>query len=282
MGIRAGNAQVSTHQATMPPAQPPMPAPPSGTISDAARHWQAVNPDGAIQFTPWHMPPSPPDPAWWRPIRQMLGHISDVLARARDAVAPWLAPVAHAINHVWQTLVDRLTEMLHPLLAVLARLLGVDWRLLAQIVLWAGLALITIVAARLIWPMLAPAFARWATRRPPHTPDTPWAPDAAQARALLDEADALAAQGQYDEAVHLLLLRSFEHIAAARPEWLSPATTAREIAQLPAHAEAARTAFGRIAANVEASRYALSRLSAPDWAEARAAYADFAAVRLTP
>ena len=76
--------------------------------------------------------------------------------------------------------------------------------------------------------------------------------------------------------MHLLLRRSFDDIATARPEWLTPASTAREITRIAALPGAARTAFAVIAREVERSRYALHPLAQPDWARAREAYAAFA------
>jgi len=103
-----------------------------------------------------------------------------------------------------------------------------------------------------------------------------WRPDSVKAEALLADADQLAQAGRYDDAVHLLLRRSFEDIAVARPDWLTPASTAREITRLNALPLAARAAFGVIAGEVERSRYALAPLGPPDWTRARAAYAAFA------
>ena len=103
-----------------------------------------------------------------------------------------------------------------------------------------------------------------------------WRPDVAVASALLADADQLAAAGRFDEAVHLLLRRSFDDIAQTRPDWLTPASTAREIARLAPLPAAARTAFGVIAGEVERNRYALNALGHPDWTRARAAYAAFA------
>ena len=100
--------------------------------------------------------------------------------------------------------------------------------------------------------------------------------DRAAALALLEDADALAAAGRYDEAVHLLLQRSVHHIAAARPDWLSPSSTAREIGLIPGLPAAARHAFALIAREVERSLYALRALAAEDWHRAREAYAAFA------
>src|ERR1700712_2581547 len=73
--------------------------------------------------------------------------------------------------------------------------------------------------------------------------EEPWRPAPQQARQLLKEADALAAQGRYSEAVHLLLLRSIEEIEARRPRLLRRALTSREIGSLRDLPEGARPAF---------------------------------------
>lgn len=106
--------------------------------------------------------------------------------------------------------------------------------------------------------------------------DDGWQPDHAAARNLLAEADALAASGQFDEAVHLLLGRSLEDIQSRRPGLLKPALTARAIAAMRDLPDAARAAFGRIAEAVERSRWARRALAEPDWQQARAAYEAFA------
>lgn len=100
--------------------------------------------------------------------------------------------------------------------------------------------------------------------------------DKAQARQLLADADRLAAEGRYDEATHLLLMRSVGQIAEVRPDLIDPSSTAREISALSALPDKARDAFAEIAERVERSLFALRRLSAEDWHAARAAYADFA------
>jgi hypothetical protein len=132
-----------------------------------------------------------------------------------------------------------------------------------------------------VWRLLEPYFKR---RRGDEQAATEWAPDAGEALALLDDADRLAAEGRYDEATHLLLKRSVGQIAAARPNWLEPSSTAREIAVLPDLPQAARGAFATIAERVERSLFALRSLTADDWHAARTAYAEFAlaAPRATP
>lgn len=106
-----------------------------------------------------------------------------------------------------------------------------------------------------------------------------WSPQEHEALALLDEADRLAAAGDYDEATHLLLKRSVGQIADARPDLVEPSSTARELAAEARLPDAARAAFALIAAPVERSLFALRRLEEADWQAARAAYADFALAR---
>ena len=108
-----------------------------------------------------------------------------------------------------------------------------------------------------------------------------WQPNAQQSAALLEDADRLAAEGKYDEATHLLLQRSVTHLSQARPDWVEPSSTARELAAIAALPEAARTTFSVIAERVERSLFALRSLSKDDWEAARAAYADFAATSLS-
>jgi len=167
---------------------------------------------------------------------------------------------------------SRLMELLDRLFGPVARFVaehwGVIWPILAIL---AGLLALYIVA-RLVTPDL---FLR-KHAAPVHEAD--WTPRADAALALLEEADNLAASGQYDAATHLLLTRSVGQIAALRPELVEPSSTAREIAALPALPESAARAFAIIASQVERSLFALRSLSAEDWQAARAAYADFARV----
>ena len=102
-----------------------------------------------------------------------------------------------------------------------------------------------------------------------------WQPAEAPARKLLAEADALAASGQYAEAAHLLLLRSFEDIDARRPTLVTPAMTAREMASHAAVPPNARGMFALIARQVEASLFGGAPLAADGWQTCRTAYTDF-------
>jgi hypothetical protein len=164
----------------------------------------------------------------------------------------------------------RLGEWLDAIFGPLGRWLGLSWPVFEKVL--AGLAVLALAALVVI------LLRRWlASRRPrPAAPPPAWTPDRGEALALLDEADRLAAAGDYAEAVHLLLRRSVGQIAAARPEWIAPASTAREIAALAHLPEGARRAFALIAERVERSRFALRALAGEDWQAARTAYAEFA------
>jgi len=103
-----------------------------------------------------------------------------------------------------------------------------------------------------------------------------WRPTETAARALLADAEALAGQGRFEEAVHLLLQRSLEDIQRNRPRLLSPALTSREIAGADWMPGVVRRAFAAMAAPVERSLFGGRSLARSDWEEARAAYGEFA------
>lgn len=212
--------------------------------SDAARDYHAVRGDGDIQFAPITPPkpaPPPEPPAWLKSFGEWL----------RDL----FAPIGRLLRNIGEGI-------------------GISW----PIFQWVLLGLAALLIAWLAWQTLAPLLER---RRIAKLDEPEWVPDHAAAVALLDDADRLAAAGKYDEAAHLLLQRSVHHISEARPEWLHPASTAREISVLDPLPAKARTAFAAIASRVERSRYALRPLGAADWEAARAAYADFALERFT-
>ncbi len=161
-------------------------------------------------------------------------------------------------------------RMLRPV----AEAIGVSWPVLQ----WILLGILALGLAWFIWRLVAP-IARIRLQRGGANAgeeDTQWTPGRGEALALLEDADALAAEGRYDEATHLLLRRSVGQIEQARPGTLDPSNTAREIASLAILPQGARAAFAVIAERVERSLFALKRLEAADWQAARAAYADFA------
>lgn len=114
-------------------------------------------------------------------------------------------------------------------------------------------------------------------RKPPASSgERDWRPGPAVARALLSDADALAEQGRYDEAVHLILLRSIGDIDGRLPNTVRPALTARDIGELKRLPAAARPAFTRIARVVEASLFGGRAVDRADFTECRQAYEAFA------
>lgn len=219
--------------------------PPSGALpqpgSPPPAGWEALRADAEMQFAPVTITePPPPEPGW--------------LDEALRDLFLWFAE----------------------LLAPLGEALGASWWWL-QWVLAGGVGLLALV---LLARLLGEGLSRRARRAQTGETQEEWRPDTAASLALLEDADRLAAEGQFDAATRLLLQRSVGQIAAARPDWVEPSSTARELAALPALPDAARTAFGVIALRVERSLFALSPLDRADWEAARAAYAEFALARI--
>ncbi|WP_244554819.1 DUF4129 domain-containing protein [Mesorhizobium prunaredense] len=115
----------------------------------------------------------------------------------------------------------------------------------------------------------------WQRARRETEAEEAWRPDAGAAQILLSEADALAARGDYDEAVHLLLRRSVADIAGRLPDFLRPSLTARDIAAAASVPAKARAAFTEIARIVEAALFARRPVGAEGWRQARGAYERF-------
>lgn len=143
---------------------------------------------------------------------------------------------------------------------------------------WAAVAAGVLAVAFLIgreivrtrWPE------RFGGRQGPKLELEDWRPTETQARALLEDVDALAAQGRFAEAVHLLLHRSIQDIHGKRPNLVRPALTSRDISRLAALPERARAAFAAIARVVERSHFGGARVGAADFAECRRTYEAFA------
>lgn len=148
---------------------------------------------------------------------------------------------------------------------------------LLEYVFWGGLILI---GAGLAWLIIRELLKLRMPRAKPKTAvvaaEPEWRPDEAIARNLLAGADALAAEGRYAEAAHLLLLRSVEDIEIKKPRALKVSLTTREIAGLAGLPEAARPAFIRIGEVVERSLFGGRPVDATDFAECRRAYEAFA------
>ena len=103
-----------------------------------------------------------------------------------------------------------------------------------------------------------------------------WRPDRARARALLSDADRLAEEGRFAEAVRLLLHRSIDEIEDRRPTLVAVAYTSRDIAALERLPAAARAAFAKIVHQVEYAVFGARPTDASAYNECRAAYTEFA------
>lgn len=103
-----------------------------------------------------------------------------------------------------------------------------------------------------------------------------WRPTTAQARALLADADALAQEGRFGEAVHILLLRSIEDLELFRPRVVQRAYTSREIEQLGVMPFKVREAFAGIMQVVERSLFGGLDVGPEDFSRCRAEYERFA------
>ena len=142
-----------------------------------------------------------------------------------------------------------------------------------------------ILLALFILYHFVPGFARWVDdllrRRRPAAEETDnvGQMEAGAARALLSEADALAAEGRFAEAVHLLLYRSVEDIEGRRPGLVRPAMTSRDLAAAQDLPGAARDAFSRIARAVEISLFGGRAIDAGAWQQCRSAYAELTVPR---
>ena len=143
--------------------------------------------------------------------------------------------------------------------------------LLLKIVFWGGVAVIVLLILRALYPY-ALRLIRKLRGRGDAAEESGWRPEAAPARKLLAEADALAADGQFAEAAHLLLLRSVEQIAVRRPGALRPASTSRDISRAEALPGDVRSAFALIAGVVEAGLFAGRSVGADAWTTCRQAY----------
>jgi hypothetical protein len=209
----------------------------------AAAH-AALKADPSIQFNLTGPPPEPRTPEWLKAFFKWLGDVLEPVGKFFNWLAGFLpdAPIARII--LWAVLALAACALL---LAIYQRLKTGVWRL--------------------------PAFRR--APMPEADLDHAWAPEDAPAREWLREADALAQQGRYSEAIHHLLFRSIEDISRRRPSLVRPALTSREIGSAEAIPAQAREIFAGIVRLVEWSLFGGRPVEQDDWTSARAAYASF-------
>lgn len=103
-------------------------------------------------------------------------------------------------------------------------------------------------------------------------------PHVAQLEGPLADADALAAQGKFAEAIHTLLLRTFQELAKASASHVSPHLTSREIlARIPMLGDG-RDALGELVAVVEVTWFGDDVPGEADWLRCRAQFDRFVSV----
>ena len=213
----------------------------------AAAH-RALRDDPSIQFVLTGAKPPPEPPAWLRAIGRWLREVLGPVGRFFRWLSSWMPDAPYARILLWSVIALAAIALLA---VAYQRIRRGEWRLPRRRV--RGLATAADV-----------------------TDEHAWTPAEAPVRAWLAEADSLAAQGRFAEAVHLLLFRSVEDIARRRPQAVRPALTSRELAGAEGVPASARALLARIAAGVEASLFGGRAVDAAGWADARAAYADFA------
>ena len=170
-------------------------------------------------------------------------HVRDAVQRFFDALGHLLKPIAPALPYIlWGLLILVVALILSP------------------------------VVRMFVTSRFERFFARHGLRA-----DAEWRPSQQAVAALLAEIDALAAKGDYDEAVHLLLMRSVADINAFRPDLAPRHFSARDILRHPLLPEAARPAFADIVRWVERSFFAGIRVGEAGFNACRAAYVRFAA-----
>jgi hypothetical protein len=148
---------------------------------------------------------------------------------------------------------------------------------LLNFVFWGGVIVILLL---ILYVVATEIIRRWPRRQFKKSPAViakpEYRPAAARARALLEEADRLAAEGRFDEAARVLLHRTIEDIERVFVLAIGPGVTSREIAVMEPLSAQGRDVFSGIARAVETSLFGGRALGAPDFAQCRHAYAAFA------
>jgi len=214
----------------------------------AAAH-AALKADGSIQFTLRPAPPPPQPPQWLIDFLHWLGRMLRPVGRFFRWLGSFLPDLPYASILLWTVLAIAAGLLIW---MVVERVRHGEWRLPRRRRRGQGVA---------------------GTQE---EEDADWQPDAAPARSWLQEADALAAQGRYAEAVHHLLIRSVEDIARRRPGLVTPALTSRELAATDGLPGGVRMLFAGIAKLVERSLFGGRPVSLQEWQVAREDYARFA------
>jgi hypothetical protein len=210
----------------------------------AAAH-KALRADPSIQFDLTRPPPEPKPPPWLKAVLEWIGDALEPVGRFLSWIASFMPAAPIARIFLWAVLAGAALALLW---ALYARVAHGEWRL-----------------PRIGGRAIAEAEV-----------EEPWSPEQTPVREWLREADALAEQGLYAQAIHHLLFRSIQDISRRRPDAVRAALTSREIGAADAIPPGARELFVRIARQVERSLFGGHAVEQSDWMSARTAYAEFA------
>ena len=209
--------------------------------------YKAMRSDSAIQFDLTPATPVPKPPAWLEALGKWLRqHVFEPIGNVLNWIGSFFPEAPYARIFLWTVLALAALVLAW---AVYSRLRYGKWRLSVP-----RLAVVAEIA----------------------DDDDDWTPEEEPARSWLEEADALAREGRYAEAIHHLLFRSIEDIAKRRPNLVRPALTSREIGSSEAIPFRARELFAAIARLVERSLFGGWSVGESEWHKARGAYSDFA------
>ncbi len=144
-------------------------------------------------------------------------------------------------------------------------------------IFWAG---VIVVAGMIVYAIVTEILRRLPSGKreapaPFVAPEPEFRPAAARALALLEEADRLAREGRFGEAVRVLLHRSIDDMERAFPSAIMPSMTSREISRLQHLSARGRSTFTKIAQAVEASLFGGRATTAVQYAECRSEYESF-------
>jgi hypothetical protein len=216
----------------------------AGGPDQFAAAYKALRADPSIQFNLPPADPPPQSPQWLRDFFEWLGDLLEPVGRFLARVAGFIPDAPYA-----------------------------------RILMW---TIIAVAAGVLAWAVYNRfVHGEWRLRRPRRAAanielEEEWTPGDAPVRSWLEEAEALAREGRYAEAIHHLLFRSIEDIARRRPNLVRPALTSRELAASSAVPGRARDLFAGIARLVERSLFGGRAVGEDDWIRARDSYAEFA------
>jgi hypothetical protein len=201
--------------------------------------------DSSVQFNLPPPTPAPQPPEWLRTFLNWLGKLLEPVGRFLRWLFGFFPDAGYARALLWILIAIGVAALLW---ALYNRIRHGEWRL------------------RPVRRALAD--------RPSNEEE--WRPDEAGARSWLEEADALAREGRFAEAIHHLLFRSVDDIAARRPALVRPSLTSRELAAAQEIPSRARELFAAIARLVERSLFGGRSVGEGDWLQARESYANFA------